>query len=107
SECSAIYFSRFGKNKLLYILTVVTVCGKRRSLAKTIVEDSRAGTNNCLWRMRAVGGTRRPGDGKPRRKIKFAAGVVLYFIAKAEAESEIRLVAPIVLHVRFNIKLAH
>ncbi len=32
--------------------------------------------------------------------------MVLYFIAQAEAKSQIWLIAPIVLHIRFNIKLA-
>src|SRR5712671_2039562 len=97
--------SRLSKSKLLYVDPIKAVCGQGRTFVKAVIENSCAGSNDCFRRLSRVCRAGGPGDRKARREVQLAAGVALYFIAQAEAESQIRPIAPIILHVRLNIKL--
>src|SRR5205807_7829274 len=97
---------RFSYAKCLFVDTVETVRRERLVFAKAIVKNSRSGPKYRLRRFGRSGRTGRPRKCKAGRKIQLTAGVVLDFIAQAKTKSHIWLVTPIVLHIRFNIKLA-
>ena len=105
-NCRRQASERLAYAKRLFSDAVETSAVERLLFAKAIVKDARARPNYSFRRFGRISRTRRPRECKAGCKVELTARVVLYFIAQAETESQIRTIAPIVLDVRFNIELA-
>src|SRR5438876_441037 len=82
---------------------IVVVSYEGVALAKAIVENAPTETKHRFWRMRGVSGAGRPGNRDARCKVQLAPRVVLNFVTQTVADSQVGLVPPVVLNIRFDV----
>ena len=85
--------------------TIKPIRLQRVVFTEAIVENAASSANHHIRWACSVGCSRRPGDRESGRKVQQAADVALVFITDAEAESQIRPHAPVILRVKARVNL--
>ena len=89
---------------MLLVNSVQTLRVEDVVLAEAVVENSEAGPQHGLG---GLAFSQSPGDANARGKVSMVVNVILRFEAQPAADGHIGARLPVVLHIRFEVIVAH